>query len=293
MKRQVDGTTQRRGTIPGFDDLFSPRGLLRSLRHKLIVFRRTAARQCICRQTAQCGMSATCSPAVRPLVHDDSDEHASRVRMTRPLVSPYRRECRSAGQALDARGPLCLFRESRRARFWSPFRRKPGWLCVRRKHVHRRHDRATIGRHSRYGKSRAGDRTSRPPRDKPTATRIRSLRPASPRDSFSALAGGLSGQPSGQTRTSGCWSQRGRHLDVALAAISARPYPESGMTFSATLSYPRCILPEPCPVRCSDGVFRDARRKMMDDWASRDCRVAIRPSAKLLSRLEPVSSSDR
>ena len=56
-----------------------------------------------------------------------------------------------------------------------------------------------------------------------------------------------------------CWSQRGRHLDVALAAISARPYPESGMTFSATLSYPRCILPEPCPVRCSDGVFRDVR----------------------------------
>ena len=52
MKRQVDGTTQRRGTIPGFDDLFSPRGLLRSLRHKLIVFRRTAARRCICRQTA-------------------------------------------------------------------------------------------------------------------------------------------------------------------------------------------------------------------------------------------------
>ena len=134
-------------------------------------------------------MSATCSLAVRPLVHDDSDEHASRVLMTRPLVSPYRRECRSAGQALDARGPLCLFRENLRALFWSRFRRKTRWLCVRRKRVHRRRDRATIGRRSRCGKSRAGDRTSRPPRNQPTATRLRSLPAATPQDSFSKLAG--------------------------------------------------------------------------------------------------------
>jgi hypothetical protein len=48
--------------------------------------------------------------------------------------------------------------------FGSPFRRKTRWLCVRRKHVHRHRDRATIGRRSRCVKSRAGDRTSRPPR---------------------------------------------------------------------------------------------------------------------------------
>jgi hypothetical protein len=75
-------------------------------------------------------------------------------------VSPFRRDCRSAGQVLDARGPLCLFLESLRARFWSPFRRKTRWPCVRRKHVHRRRDRATIDRRSRCYKSCAGARTS-------------------------------------------------------------------------------------------------------------------------------------
>src|SRR6266403_5171534 len=48
-----------------------------------------------------------------------------------PPVTPRRRDCRSGRKALDARGLLCLFRESRRARFRSPFRRKTGWLCVR------------------------------------------------------------------------------------------------------------------------------------------------------------------
>src|SRR5467141_4216336 len=52
-----------------------------------------------------------------------------------PPVTPRRRDCRSGRKALDARGLLCLFRESRRARFRSPFRRKTGWLCVRQKHV--------------------------------------------------------------------------------------------------------------------------------------------------------------
>jgi len=75
-------------------------------------------------------------------------------------VSPFRPDCRSAGQVLDARGPLCLFLESLRARFWSPFRRKTRWPCVRRKHVHRRRDTATIDRRSRCYKSCAGAWTS-------------------------------------------------------------------------------------------------------------------------------------
>jgi hypothetical protein len=94
--------------------------------------------------------------------------------MTSLRVSPCRRDCQSGGQALDARDRPCLFRESLRARFWSPFRRKTRWLCVRQKHVHRHRDRASIYRRSRCGKFRAGDRTSRPPRKQSTATRIRS-----------------------------------------------------------------------------------------------------------------------
>lgn len=52
------------------------------------------------------------------------------------------------------------------------------------KHVHHRRNRATIGRRFRC----AGDLPSRPPRNQPTTTRIRSLPPASPADSFSRLA---------------------------------------------------------------------------------------------------------
>jgi hypothetical protein len=46
-----------------------------------------------------------------------------------------------------------------------------------------------------------------------------------------------------------------------------RPFPESCMTASAALSYPRCILPKLCPVRCSGGVFRDATDRNTRDHA--------------------------
>jgi hypothetical protein len=62
------------------------------------------------------------------------------------------------------------------------------------KHVHHRRNRATIGRRFRC----AGDLLSRPPRNQPTTTRIRSLPPASPADSFSALADAR-GQPTGDS----------------------------------------------------------------------------------------------
>ncbi len=83
------------------------------------------------RPPIQCGMSAICSPGVRPPAHDNSDStkaEESRFDLqpsshNQPPVSPYRRDCRSAAQAPDARDLPCLFRESLRARFWSPFRR--------------------------------------------------------------------------------------------------------------------------------------------------------------------------
>src|SRR5258708_10484206 len=77
-----------------------------------------------------------------------------------PPVTPRRRDCRSGRKALDARGLLCLFRESLRDRFWSPFRRMTRWLCAGQRRGHRCRDRATIGRRSHCGKSRAGDLTS-------------------------------------------------------------------------------------------------------------------------------------
>jgi hypothetical protein len=120
--------------------------------------------------TSLCKLSAPASPELGPFLLSNEAPGAPEVGKTgtvlksfpnprMPLnsaleaaflrVSPRRRVYRSAGRALGARDQLCLFRESLRARFWSPFRRKTRWLCVRRKHVHPRRDRGTICRRSR------------------------------------------------------------------------------------------------------------------------------------------------
>lgn len=105
------------------------------------------------------------------------------------VVRDCSRDCRSDRRVLDAQDPLYLFRENLRVRFWSPLRRMIHWLCARRRGGRRRRGRETICRHSRCDKSLAGDQTSWPPQNQSTATRIRSLAPASPSEFVSATAG--------------------------------------------------------------------------------------------------------
>jgi hypothetical protein len=46
---------------------------------------------------------------------------------------------------------------------------------------------------------------------------------------------------------------------VASGSFSAAAIPRIGYDFlrSGVVLCARCVLPQPCPVRCSDGVFRE------------------------------------
>jgi len=129
-----------------------PRRFLSTFSHHLIIFRRAAARRCICRQAAHPMRHVRDAFAGSPTARAGRQGKACKAQQSRfdrsrslrrqpssrdqPPVS-HRRDCRSAGQALDARGPICLFRESLRVQSRSPCRRKKHWLCA--KHRSNRH----------------------------------------------------------------------------------------------------------------------------------------------------------
>ena len=144
-----------------------PRRFLSTFSHHLIIFRRAAARRCICRQAAHPMRHVRDAFAGSPTARAGRQGKACKAQQSRfdrsrslrrqpssrdqPPVS-HRRDCRSAGQALDARGPICLFRESLRVQSRSPCRRKKHWLCAKQRSGRHRHGTAANGHYFRCGK---------------------------------------------------------------------------------------------------------------------------------------------